>query len=103
MIWSPFPSAEAAELAARTLLEEKLAACVNILPGVKSLFSWQGDIALAQEIGTLIKTDAERLDVAIARLAALHPYETPAIIGWVADRVAPATLAWLSETGTAEK
>ena len=99
LIWSPFESEEAAAKAALQLLDEGLIACANILPGVRSLYLWQGERGEARECGALFKTEAGLLDRAVARLAAIHPYETPAIAGWRADATAPATAAWLGELG----
>lgn len=97
LIWCPFASEEEAAKAASQLLDESLIACANILPGVRSLYVWQGERGEAQECGALLKTEASLLERAVARLAAIHPYETPAIVGWRADAVPPATAAWLGE------
>ena len=95
LIWSPFASEEAAAAAASQLLDERLIACANLLPGVRSLYVWQGERGEARECAALFKTTAALLDKAIARLAEIHPYETPAITGWNAA-AAPATAAWLA-------
>jgi periplasmic divalent cation tolerance protein len=97
LIWSPFENEEAAATAASQLLDEGLIACANILPGVRSFYLWQGQRGEARECGALFKTEAGLLDKAVARLAAIHTYETPAIAGWRADATAPATAAWLGE------
>jgi periplasmic divalent cation tolerance protein len=97
LIWSPFENEEAAATAASQLLDEGLIACANILPGVRSFYLWQGQRGEARECGALFKTEAGLLDKAVARLAAIHPYETPAIAGWRADATAPAPAAWLGE------
>jgi len=97
LIWCPFESEEAAAKAASQLLDEGLIACANILPGVRSLYVWRGKRGEASECGALLKTEASLLDRAVARLAAIHPYETPAIAGWRADAVPPSTAAWLGE------
>ena len=97
LIWSPFESEEAAVKAASQLLDEGLIACANLVPGVRSLYIWQGERGEARECGALLKTDASLLDKAVARLAAIHPYETPAVAGWRADAVPPSTSAWLGE------
>jgi periplasmic divalent cation tolerance protein len=97
LIWSPFESEEAAAEAASRLLDEGLIACANILPGVRSLYVWRGERGEARECGALFKTDANLLADAVARLAAIHPYETPAIAGWRAEATAPPTEAWLGE------
>lgn len=96
LIWSPFADEASADKAAGQLLDEGLVACANILPAMRSLYIWQGERGAAQECGVLFKTHASLLDRAVARLAAIHPYDCPAITGWHADAVAPATAAWLA-------
>lgn len=97
LIWCPFPDSDSAREVASLLVEEKLIACGNIIPAVESVFRWKGAVETAQEAGLLCKTDTVRLQNAIARLEALHPYETPAIMGWPVDAAPPATLGWLAE------
>ena len=97
LIWSPFADEASAAAAATQLLDEGLIACANILPPMRSLYTWQGERGEAAEVGVLFKTDASLLDEASARLAELHPYETPAVLGWRADAATPATSAWLRE------
>ena len=98
LIWSPFATEEAAAEAASQLLDERLIACANILPGIRSLYVWRGERGEARECGALFKTTAALLNPAIARLAEIHPYDAPAIAGWHTDAVAPATASWLDET-----
>lgn len=97
LIWSPFADTASAEAAAGRLLDEGLVACANILPPMRSLYLWQGERGEGVEVGVLFKTDASLLDRATARLAEIHPYETPAVLGWHADSAAPATAAWLGQ------
>lgn len=95
LIWCPFASEEdAANIAAR-LLDERLVACANILPPMRSLFAWDGVRGDERENGAIFKTDAALLDRAVTRLAELHPYDEPAVIGWRADAAPPSTRAWL--------
>ena len=96
LIWCPFPDEEAALSAIHMLLDEKLIACGNVLPGMTSVFVWSGAKGTAHEVGTLLKTNADLLDRAIARLVELHPYDEPAVLGWRCDAGAPGTLAWLA-------
>lgn len=96
LIWSPFESQESAELAASALVEEGLVACANILPHMTSIFRYEGKVQQASEVGALFKTDARLLERATARLAELHPYQTPAICGWVADSAPQETRSWLA-------
>lgn len=95
LIWSPFADEDSAAAAARQLLDEGLIACANILPAIRSLYTWQGARGEAAEVGVLFKTDAALLDRATARLAEIHPYETPAVLGWRADTAAKPTAEWL--------
>ena len=98
LIWCPFPDEASARVAVAALLDERLIACGNCLPGVRSLFTWQGARDESTECGALLKTTAAKLDEAMERLAALHPYDTPATMGWTV-RTTPAALSWL-EQGT---
>lgn len=99
LIWSPFPDRDSALAAIDALLDEGLAACGNLLPGMTSVFVWNGEKDTAQELGLLVKTNAALLDAAVARLAELHPYDEPAVLGWRCDAGAPGTLAWLTGIG----
>ena len=96
LIWCPFPDADGARIAAGQLLGDGLIACANILGAIESRFVWDGARATGSEVGVLFKTTAERLDDVVERLGELHPYDTPAIVGWHADAVYPATFAWLA-------
>ncbi len=104
LVWSPFDTTDNAMAVAGTLLEEGLIACANIVPHVQSFFRYEGKVQSCAEVGVLLKTRADVLDVLTARLAELHPYDTPAICGWIADSAPPETLDWLagslSEIGT---
>ncbi|OGS55173.1 MAG: divalent cation transporter [Erythrobacter sp. RIFCSPHIGHO2_12_FULL_63_10] len=104
LIYCPFPDRDAARDVAATLIEERLIACANILGPIESLYVWEGVRGEAEEIAVLFKTDASALDNAIARLGVLHPYDTPAIIGWRCDATHPATAHWLaSELGSGRR
>ena len=95
LIWCPFADEESAADAANRLLDEGLVACANILPSMRSLYVWQGERGEARECGVLFKTDASLLDRATARLAEIHPYDAPAVLGWRADTAAKPTAEWL--------
>ena len=71
---------EAAKTLASTLVEERLAACVNIVPGVASVFRWKGEIQVEAEHLLVVKTSAERLDALRARVVELHPYSVPEVV-----------------------
>ncbi len=77
ILFSTIDNAETARRIASTLVEERLAACVNIIPNVTSVYKWKGEIETASEWLMLIKTVQERVPALIARLVQLHPYEVP--------------------------
>ncbi len=95
------PGAAEARRIAAALLEERLAACANIVPGLLSVYRWQGRIHQDSEVLLLLKTTADALSALETRLLELHPYDTPeflafeagagsaAYLDWVADSVAP--------------
>lgn len=95
LVWCPFPDTESARAAADALLDDGLIACANILGAIESRFVWEGARATGSEVAVLFKTTSAALDAVIERLGELHPYDTPAIIGWHANAAHPATLAWL--------
>ena len=95
LIWCPFADEASAAAAARQLLDERLIACANILAPMRSLYTWQGERGEASEVGVLFKTDAAVLERATARLAEIHPYDTPAVLGWRTDTAAAPTAEWL--------
>ena len=79
-LYSTFGSAAEAERAAETLVRERLAACVNIHPGMRSVYEWKGAVEKAEEAAVFIKTRAALKEKAMARLRELHPYEVPAML-----------------------
>jgi len=95
LVWCPFPDEAAARAAAGVLLDEGLIACANIVPGLVSLYRWQGERGEAREVGLLAKTHPTLGRQTVARLEQLHSYQTPAIIGWPAADAATGTGAWL--------
>ena len=78
-IYATFASKEEAARIARTLVDERLVACANILAPCRSIYRWQGKIEEADEVPTILKTSEASADALIARLAELHRYEVPAI------------------------
>jgi periplasmic divalent cation tolerance protein len=93
------PDDAVADRIAATLVEERLAACVNRLPGVASIYRWKGKIHRDSEYLLLIKTVIERFDALRERIIALHPYELPEVIAVDIARGLSAYLDWIaSET-----
>lgn len=94
LIYCPFPDRESAEQVGKQLLDEGLIGCINIGTGIHAFFVWNGERGSGEEIPVLCKTDAQLLSAAITRLEDLHPYDTPAIVGWPCEAGA-ATRDWL--------
>jgi periplasmic divalent cation tolerance protein len=90
------PDLATAERLAEALVGERLAACVNVLPGLRSVYRWQGTVERADEVLLLIKTTRGRLDALVARVQALHPYELPELLAVEVAGGLPAYLDWVA-------
>ncbi|MDO5609370.1 MAG: divalent-cation tolerance protein CutA [Pseudomonadota bacterium] len=97
---STCPDRESAEHIARSLVDARLAACVNSVPGLVSTYRWQGAIERDDEWLLIIKTTTERLDALRARLLLLHPYELPELIAVKAADGLAAYLDWVQAETT---
>lgn len=92
------PSMHVAEQLGRALVENKLAACVNILPGMRSIYVWKGAIQTDEEVLLLVKTSAALFsDGLVPAVKALHPYELPEIIALPIQMGAPDYLEWVQQ------
>jgi periplasmic divalent cation tolerance protein len=91
------PDRQAALLIAGHLVENGLAACVNLLPEVTSLYRWQGGLEQAQEVTLLIKSTRPRYEELEQAIVSLHPYELPEIIAVPVERGLPGYLKWVEE------
>lgn len=97
LVLSTCPEGEVAESLARMLVEEHLAACVNVLPGLTSVYPWQGAIETARESLLLIKTETALYARLQTRLREKHPYELPEIVAVPMERGLPDYLQWISQ------
>lgn len=96
-VYAAFPNEEEAKRIGRLMIEERLAACVNILGPCQSIYRWEGKIEEAGEIAALFKTRAATAPQLITRIAELHSYDLPAITAWpVADAWGPYA-EWVAE------
>ena len=82
---------------ARALVEERLAACVNVVPGLRSVYRWRDAVEDAREVLLLAKTTRDALPALQARLLALHPYELPELLAVEAAGGLPAYLGWIAD------
>ena len=84
----------------RTVVEERLAACINVLTPCTSIYRWEGKIEQSDEAPAILKTTVDRADALIERIADLHSYEVPAITAWSADRMPALLAAWIEENSS---
>jgi periplasmic divalent cation tolerance protein len=103
LIYSTFPSGEVAETMGKQLVERQLAACVNILPGMVSVYRWEGKIAHDHEAVMIIKTRRGLAEEVIAAVRADHPYTNPALLVIPIEGGSERYLAWLLEETAARQ
>lgn len=94
--FSTCPDADTARRIADALVEERLAACVQLLPGLTSVYRWEDRVQASDEVLLIAKTARARLDALTARIVALHPYALPEVIAFDASGGLPAYLAWIA-------
>lgn len=97
LVLTTCPDSQVGETIARTLVEERLAACVNVLPPMQSVYRWHGGVEQAQELLLIAKIPAARYTAVERRIRALHPYELPEIVAIPIGSGLPAYLAWLED------
>ena len=95
IIVTTLPDAETAQRIGTQLVEERLAACVNLLPGVTSLYHWQGKMETASEVMALFKTTSDLWPSFEQRLKELHPYDVPEILVVKPEAVAESYAQWV--------
>src|SRR5919204_2540035 len=94
-VYTTWPSAVEAEKAGKVIVERRLAACVNILPGMISHYWWQGAIERAEEVVMIIKTRASLAEPVREAVKEMHSYTTPAILFLPVEGGEPAYVGWL--------
>ncbi len=97
LVLSTVPDDDRAERLARTLVEENLAACVNLHPPMVSIYRWKGQVESSAERQLVIKTTRERLSTLEARIKALHSYELPEFIVVPVEGGSEEYLRWVGE------
>lgn len=97
LVYCPCASREEARAIARTCVEERLAACGNVLGEIESIYRWAGAIASDTEVALLLKTDAAHRDRLIARMGELHSHDVPAIIALPAATAPASFRRWLAD------
>jgi periplasmic divalent cation tolerance protein len=96
-VYTTFTYAGQAQAIGQTAVEERLAACVNILQPCRSIYRWQGKVETATETPALFKTTLDKVDALIARIKELHSYDVPTIVVWPIERLSADFGDWVEE------
>jgi periplasmic divalent cation tolerance protein len=100
LVYTTWPSIVEAEAAGRSIVERRLAACVNIVPGMISHYWWEGEIERAEEVVMIVKTRAALAEAVRAAVKDVHSYTTPAVMVLPVESLDAAYHAWIvAETG----
>ena len=94
-VYAIFANADEAERIGRQVVEERLAACINILAPCRSIYRWQGAIETADEVPAILKTTSVQADALVARIAALHSYALPCVTVWPIDKLLAGYADWV--------
>lgn len=97
LVLTNMPDASSAHALAHRLVEQKLAACVNILPAIQSVYRWQGAVEEALEVTLFIKTVQQCYAKVQSTILSVHPYQTPEIIAVEINQGLPAYLDWMTQ------
>jgi periplasmic divalent cation tolerance protein len=100
LVLTTLPNSDAAAEIARKVVAEKLAACANLLPALRSIYRWQGKVQDENEVLVLLKTQQRHYERLKARLLELHPYEVPEVIAIPVERGHQAYLEWIARETT---
>ena len=98
VVISTAPRAEDAEFMARELVERRLAACVNVLPPMTSIYRWRGDVERTEEVLMVVKTTEDRFEAVRDALVKGHPYDVPEVLALEVRAGHAPYLAWLDES-----
>src|SRR5262245_50425856 len=98
MVFMTCDGRKQAEEIAKRVVEERLAACVNVVPGIRSCYVWEGALTWSEELLLIAKTTRDRFDALKKRVGELHSYEVPEIVGVPVEAVAEKYGAWVRES-----
>ncbi len=94
-VYAVFADAAEAERIGRAMVEERLAACVNILGPIRSIYRWEGTVESADEVAAIFKTASPQAEALIAGIAALHSYDVPCVAAWPIDKILGTYADWV--------
>jgi periplasmic divalent cation tolerance protein len=96
-VYAIFADADEADRIGRATVEERLAACVNLLGPVRSIYRWKNAVESAEEVAGIFKTSDRQREALIARIAALHSYDVPCIASWPIEQILTSYAAWVED------
>jgi periplasmic divalent cation tolerance protein len=97
-VYAIFADAEEAERIGGAMVEERLAACVNILGSIHSIYRWKGAVETSDEVAAIFKTTDERAGLLITRIAALHSYDVPCVAAWPIEKILGSYADWIEDS-----
>jgi periplasmic divalent cation tolerance protein len=97
-VYAVFANEEEAERIGRQVVDERLAASINILPAVRSIYRWKGAVEESTEAAAILKTSDERADALITRIAGLHSYDVPCIVSSPVDKILGNYADWVADS-----
>jgi len=97
-VYAVFADASEAKRIGRTVIEERLAACINILGPCRSIYRWEGRIETAEEAPAILKTHSWQVDALVERIAKLHSYNTPCIAVWPVEKLLRGYAEWVEDS-----
>ena len=97
-VYAIFADSDEAERIGRLVVEERLAACVNLIGKVRSIYRWKGAVETSDEVAAIFKTTDERAGPLITRIAALHSYDVPCVVAWPIDKILGAYGDWVEDS-----
>ena len=97
-VYAIFADTAEAERIGQTIIAERLAACINILPPVRSIYRWQGEVMRADEVAAILKTSEASAEALIARICELHSYDVPCAVAWPIANIPAPFAAWIADS-----
>ena len=97
-VYAIFANPEEAERIGRTVVDERLAACINMLAPVRSIYRWEGKTESADEVAAILKTTDDGAEALLNRIADLHSYEVPCVVSWPVEFVLGPYADWVEDS-----
>lgn len=94
-VYAVFANAEEAERIGRAVVEAHLAACVNLLGSIRSIYRWRGAVEGADEVAAIFKTSDDQVDALMTRIAGMHSYDVPCVVAWPIEKVLNSYSDWI--------